>query len=395
MSPVEGEPVKARVPKVAEGKSANGKAANLPPPRLCVCGAGNAGAAIAADCALGGLEVALFELPRFRAGLQTILDRGGITLTPDSDPVWGKTGFARLARITTDPAEALADAQVVMITVPAMYHSAFWDILATHLADGQIVLFNTGYHGCLRHARKLEQVEARVTLAESNIMPYLCSKTGDTVHIDRHKRHFRVAAFPGNRSAEVYKVLRLIYPQYEKVDHVLDSNIASGGNPAFHVTLTIPIAGFYFDRYRGGKFYSDTTVQGGRLIEAYDRERETLCRQLGSLAFQSTLEFDRRSYEYDGKDIVSLLRRSEHIDWFASAAYLKQVCEEDILFAYIPMVLLAEQLGLRMPVTRSMVEIFAAMLGESYWERGVTPTQLGIDGMDTSQLLTYITEGSR
>jgi hypothetical protein len=78
----------------------------------------------------------------------------------------------------------------------------------------------------------------------------------------------------------------------------------------------------------------------------------------------------------------------------AIAAYLKQVCEEDILFAYIPMVLLAEQLGLRMPVTRSMVEIFAAMLGESYWERGITPQQLGIEGLDTEELLAYIMEGS-
>jgi hypothetical protein len=144
---------------------------------------------------------------------------------------------------------------------------------------------------------------------------------------------------------------------------------------------------------RCGKFYSDTTVQGGRLIEAYDREREALSRHLGSRAFQSTLEFDRRSYEYEGKDIVSLLRRSHHIDWFASAAYLKQVCEEDILFAYVPLVLLAEQLGVQMPVTRSMVEIFAAMLGESYWQRGITPEQLGIAGMDTDQLLAYVLEG--
>jgi len=375
-----------------EGKGSQSGAAKSPPPRLCVCGAGNAGAAIAADCALAGIEVTLFELPRFAAGLQQILDNGGITLTPDSDSVCGRTGFARLARITTDPAVALADAQVIMITVPAMYHTVFWDTLAPYLTDGQILLFCTGYYGALRHAHKLGQAQAGLTLAESNIMPYLCSRRGDTVHIDRHKRHFRVAAFPGKRSAEVCKTLQRIYPQYEQVDHLLDINIASGGNPSFHVTLTIPIAGFYFDRYRGGKFYSDTTEQGGRLIQAYDREREVLSRHLGSTAYQSTLEFDRRSYEYHGEDIVGLLRRSEHIDWFASAAYLKQVCEEDILYAYIPMVLLAQQLGLQMPVTRSMVEIFAAMLGESYWERGVTPEQLGIAGMSREQLLAYVTE---
>ncbi|MBN1835400.1 MAG: hypothetical protein JW820_06080, partial [Spirochaetales bacterium] len=72
---------------------------------------------------------------------------------------------------------------------------------------------------------------------------------------------------------------------------------------------------------------------------------------------------------------------------------LKQVCEEDILHAYIPMVLLAERLGLEMPVTPSMVEISTAMLGESRWERGISPQQPGLAGMDREQLLTYAAEG--
>ena len=362
-------------------------------PRLTVCGAGNAGAAIAADCALSGLEVSLFEVPELERNVRPFLDKGGIMIAPGSDPVCGKTGFAGLAEITTDPEQAVAHADVIMITVPAMYHTIFWDTLAPHFSDGQIVLFNTGYFASLRHAQKNRRLTARVTVAESNIMPYLCAKTGDTVRIDRHKRHFRVAAFPGNQTDKVYEVVRAIYPQCEKVPHVLGTNIASGGNPAFHVTLIIPIAGFYFDRYQGGKLYSDTTVMGGRLIEAYDHEPETLCQHLGSHKFQTTMEFDRRCYGYQGKDIVAMLRKSEHIDWFATANYLKQVCDEDILFAYVPMVLLAEQLGVEMPATRSMVEVFGIMVGESYWERGVRPEQLGIAGMDTAELLAYVMTG--
>jgi glycine/D-amino acid oxidase-like deaminating enzyme len=54
------------------------QATNSPLPRLCVCGAGNAGTAIAADCALSGIDVTLFELPQLTGNLQPILDRGGI-----------------------------------------------------------------------------------------------------------------------------------------------------------------------------------------------------------------------------------------------------------------------------------------------------------------------------
>jgi hypothetical protein len=340
-----------------------------------------------------GLEVTLFELPEQEANLRPFVANGGVTLTPGSDPVCGRTGLARLAGMTTEAARAAESAEVIMITVPAMYHTAFWDAVEPHLSEGQIVLFCTGYYGSLRYAQRRRALKADVTLAESNIMPYLCSRQGAEVHITRHKRHFRLAAFPGQRTDAVYEVLRAVYPQYEAVAHVLDTNIASGGNPAFHVTLTLPVAGLYFDRYGGGKLYSDTTVMGGRLIEAYDREREALSRRLGSEAFQSTLEFDGRSYEYEGEDIAALLKRSEHIDWFVTAAYLKQVCEEDILFAYVPMVLLGEQLGLPMPVTRSMVELFGTMLGERYWERGLSPEQLGVGGLEARELVAYVTRG--
>ena len=125
------------------------------PPRLTVCGAGAAGLAIAADNALKGLEVTLFELPALAGKLTTAREARGIEVTADSETTAGKTGFARLAGVTSDPAEAVADADVVMITVPAMYHDVFMDAVAPHLRDGQIVLFNTGYWASLRQARRL------------------------------------------------------------------------------------------------------------------------------------------------------------------------------------------------------------------------------------------------
>jgi opine dehydrogenase len=224
-------------------------------------------------------------------------------------------------------------------------------------------------------------------------MPYLCAKNEHNTHIIRYKRSFRIASFPGKDIQTVYDVAKRIYPQYERVDHVLDTNIASSGNPAFHPTLIIPVAGFYFDRYMGGKMYSDSTAMAGRLIRAYDDERKKLSGFLGSPYFQTTEEFESRTYEYEGKDIIEMLRKSNHIDWYAPAAYIKQVVEEDLLYAYIPMVLLGEQLGLKLPATKAMVEILSVMLGEDYWSKGIHPEQLGIDGMKKDDLLRYLMEG--
>ena len=269
-----------------------------------------------------------------------------------------------------------------MITVPAMYHDVFIDAVAPHLSDGQIVLFNTGYWASLRQALRLGDALPDVTLAESNIMPYICQPRGDAIHIGRFKRHFCVAAFPGERSAAVYDVVRRIYAQYDPAATVLDTNIAAAGNPPIHVTLTIPIAGFYFDRYMGGKFYQDATVPGVRLVDAFDAERERLARHLGSELFEIEFDFDKRSYLYDGADIGEALRSSPHADWFATAAYLEQVCSEDIIYAFVPMVRLGDALGVELPVTRAMVEVMGVMLQRDYWAEGPDLAALGLDGLD-------------
>ena len=98
-------------------------------PRLTVCGAGAAGQAIAADSALKGLEVTLFELPALADKLAAARADGGVEVTADSETTAGKTGFATLTA-TDDAAEAVAGADVVMVTAPAMYHDVFTDALA-------------------------------------------------------------------------------------------------------------------------------------------------------------------------------------------------------------------------------------------------------------------------
>lgn len=364
-------------------------------PTLTVCGAGGAGLAIAADAALKGLAVTLFELPQLAAKLAAAQKAGGIEVTPDSETTAGTTGFAPLAAATSDPAAATARADVLMVTVPAMYHDTFMDSLVPHLHAGQIVLFNTGYWGALRQARRLGDRLPDVTFAESNIMPYICQPRGDAIHIGRYKRSFHVAAFPGERSAAVHEVVRHVYDQYELAATVLDTNIACAGNPPIHVTLTIPVGGLYFDRYMGGKFYQDATIPGARLVTAYDAERERLATSLGSTVYQSEFDFDKQSYGYAGADIAEALRSSPHADWFATAAYLEQVCSEDIIYSYVPMVRLAAALGTDLPITRGMVDIFGVMLQRDYWAEGLTLDDLGIAGLDQAGILRFVQTGRR
>jgi opine dehydrogenase len=363
-------------------------------PRITVCGAGNAGLSIGADCALKGLEVSLFELERQGDQIKPVQEAGGIELTADSATTSGKTGFAALKRATTDPEEAVADADVVMITVPAMFHSAFFDALAPYLRDGQIVLFNTSYWACLRHAPRLRSLPAKVILAQSNIMPYAAFRdAGNRVRISRYKRRFRLGAFPGDASDHTFDVLRKVYSQYEKAANVLEVDIAAGGNPAMTVPMVVPVAGPYFDRYKGGKLYADATSMGWRLMQAYDRDRERLCNALECAGYETQLAYYTTAYNAQGDDMAQIMRKSNLIDWWATCDYIKQLMDEDLIYSYVPMVRLGEAVGVELSATRAMLEVMGVMLNVDYWGMGATLADMGLDGKNRAQVMDYIMTG--
>ena len=259
-----------------------------------------------------------------------------------------------------------------MITAPAMYHDVFTDAVAPHLRDGQIVLYNTGYWASLRTVAAARAASCRTSPWPS---PTSCrtsasrAATPSTSAASSGTSASRPS--PGSAAPRCTTSCAASTTQYDPAATVLDTNIAAAGNPPIHVTLTIPIAGFYFDRYMGGKFYQDATLPGVRLVDAFDAERERLAGHLGSDAFETEFDFDKRSYLYDGADIGEALRSSPHADWFATAAYLEQVCSEDIIYSFVPMVRLGEALGIDLPVTRAMIEVMGVMLQRDYWAEGL------------------------
>lgn len=363
-------------------------------PRIAVCGAGNAGLAIAADCAFKGLSVTLFELPELADRVAPLAAAGGVETTPDSQTTSGRTGFAKLDSVTTDAAEAVAGADVVMVSVPGMYHTTFVRALLPHLHAGQILLFNTAFWGSLRHARMVHAAAPGVILADSSIMPYAAQRMADDrVHISLYKRTFAVAALPGRASAAVCDVLKGVYEQYEPVDTVLDVNVAHASAPGITLPMILPVAGLYFDRYLGGKFYADATLMGARLVEAYEQERAALSRRLGGIEPLSFPEWQSRSYGYAVDRIDQMMRKSDLIDWYATAPYVEQLIDEYTVYCWIPMLELADAAGVDMPATRAMVTVMGIMLGKDYWELGAASGGLGLQGLTAAQIESLLVNG--
>lgn len=366
---------------------------------VAVIGAGAAGTAIAADLALkDNVKVNLFELDEFYKNIKVIQEYGGIEITADSKTTAGKTGFAKLNKISTNPEEVIEEAHVIMVSVPAMYHEYFFETILPYLKKGQIVLFNTGYWACLRVYKKYDDfIKAKgIKIAESTIMPYLSKRfEPNKIMIYNYKRNIKVSSLPGKYSEEVVSQLNKYYTQFEAVPNVLYTNIVQGGNPCVHVQFSIPILGYMFDRFRGCKFYGEATLQGSRLSEAFDRERDELVKKFGIEKAETSVDWVNRIYGYKGQNIGEAFRKSDHSDRYSSLEAMERVIKEDICYSFIPMVEIGGLMGVPMKITKSMVDLMSVMLGEDYLRYGITLNDLGIDMLSIEDILDYINNGNK
>ncbi len=104
-----------------------------------VIGAGNGGKAMAAHLALMGCRVNLFN--RTSERIAAIKARRGIDLENQDG---GPRGFGRLALVTSDMSQALANADLIMVVVPSSAHADIARMAAPHLRDGQIIVLHPG-----------------------------------------------------------------------------------------------------------------------------------------------------------------------------------------------------------------------------------------------------------
>jgi opine dehydrogenase len=365
--------------------------------KLTVIGSGPAGTAIAADLALkGNIQVNMFELEKFKNSIKPFQEHGGIEIMDNSKTTSGKTGFAKLNKMSTNPEEVIGEADVIMVAVPAMYHEYIFETISSYLKTGQIVLFNTGYWACLRIYKKYKDlIESKgIKIAESNIMPYLSGKfEPNKIMIYNYKRNIKVTTLPGKNSDKTVKYLKNYYTQFEAVPNVLYTNIIEGGNPCVHVEFSLPILGYMFDRYKGCKFYGEATLMGSRLTEAFDKEREKVAEKLGINKVEKALEWVTKVYGYKGKTFDEAFRKSEHADRYSSRAGIIRILNEDICYSFIPLVQMGKLLGVSTSVTKSMIDVVSVMLNEDYWGRGLTLEDMGLANLNKEEILSYVNKG--
>jgi opine dehydrogenase len=355
-----------------------------------VIGAGHGGKAMAAHLAIKGFDVTLYN--RTFRHIEAIHDRGGIQLYGEGERA---PRFGRLRRATSDLAEALSGAAVIMVVVPAFAHKDVARQVAPYLEDGQILLLNPGRTlGALefRLALRTAGCTADVIVAEAQTFIYASRSDGPAqARIFRTKEAVPLAALPAVDTPAALDAIQPAYPQFIDGKTILHTGLNNIG-AIFHPTIILHNAGWIEATGGDFEFYIEgVTPTVARIMEAVDRERTRLGKALG-LELISAQEWLKLAYNADGDSLFESIQNQDGYRGIRAPTTLRhRYLTEDIPNSLIPMASLGEMFGFRVRAMRSLIRLAIIAHGVDYWLHGRTVRRLGLEGISTDQLIELVT----
>jgi opine dehydrogenase len=358
--------------------------------RIAVIGGGHGCHAAVADLSEQGHEVRFWR--RDGAALRAIREAGAIRLINAA----GERAVP-VHCVTTDLAEALDGAELVLSPLPATAQDGLAGDLAPHLCDGQVVFIPPGTLGAVTMSRIIRQAGNRAELAfvEAGTLPYLARlRSADCVAISARTTRLPSGVYPARLSEPALAAASAAYPAIEPVGDVLDAALMNAG-PIIHPPLIIMNAGpmQHFDAW---DIHNEGTQPAIRAVtDALDEERVAIRVALGyggpHFPLKDHYDDSRPEWMYGNAAHERLTDPGdwrEHID-LISHRYMR----EDVALGLALLVSIADWAGVPCPVAKGLLAMGAAICGEDFRHGPRTWEALGLDAFSRDELRTMLDEG--
>lgn len=354
--------------------------------RFAVLGAGNGGTALAGHLGLLGHPVRLYN--RTREALLPVSAAGGVRLAG------ALTGFGPLELCTDKLADAVQDADVILVATPATAHRELAGQLAPLVGPKTLVVLLPGRTGgALEFARALSEHGGACQVGEAQSFPYACRRLpGGQAYIYQVKRWVPFAAFPATANRPALAILRSVFPQFVGVPDVWHTSLENIG-AVFHPAPLILNAGkvesgIDFDYYHEGMTPSVAAV-----MEGVDAERLAVARALG-VRVLSAREWLRRAYGASGATLYQAIQNNPAYRGIRAPRTLQhRYISEDVPTGLVPLASLGRQLDVPTPQIDSLIELANRIHGVDYRATGRSVARLGLLGLDAGSMVTLARTG--
>ncbi|MGT2743369.1 NAD/NADP-dependent octopine/nopaline dehydrogenase family protein [Streptococcus plurextorum] len=393
---------------------------------MAILGAGAVGKAVGADSVLAGNRVRLFELEAFSDTIKN-LDKTGLTIKPSGqNNLYGfeRSGKAYFELVTTNMAEAVKGAGIIVVAVPSIAHDAFFEQLVPLLEDGQIIHIIPDNFGSLKLRKKMRQLGStkNVIIGGWSSAPYgarIIREGGvmtPAIEFKYRAITLRGAALPLTDQETFLESSKAIgsFDAITQGDGVVGGKTVldigfSNVNPVLHVPGTLLGASVMenFGRVFGGNdkyqysIYSHAYSESVAEVQyAFYLEQIKLAEAIGvDLQRYPKKNFLSRTSilgpEYMGDDCIVPFDQQFPMAYGTGPFTIQdRYVTEDIPVGCHLYHELGKKYGVATPVIDAMITIGSVMTGHDFYQTGLTLEDLDLAHLTKEQVLDYLTTGN-
>jgi len=349
--------------------------------RVTIIGAGGVGTAAAADLTLAGHEVFLYEMPEFSKNIEPIIKSGGIKLSEGE-----RTDFAKIDKATTDIAEAVRGAAVIMVSTVGWAHKTIAELAAPYLEDGQTIILFSAELGSLEVKKVLmeKRPDLQVKIVETLSAPYASRRDAPDkaeVVIRTRMRDLGFAALPAKDTEQAMDEITAFYPGiFSPAKNVVEVGL-SNPNILIH-PAPILLMSAWIESCGSNFVYASFTPAVLSVVEAAFQERNAILKTLGL----------RELYSFE--QLKKMLADTGMHKIKGPSDLHHRFVTEDCPMGLVALASFGDLVGVPAPVCKAIITLIAKIIGIDYFKEGRNLERLGISRLSLDQLNKFLTEGN-
>lgn len=357
---------------------------------IAVLGGGNGAHTMAADFALRGYKVRMFESEEF------IERMGNVPNTKKIQATGVINGIAKLEMVTSDIEAAIEGVKYIAIVTPSFAHEAYAKMLKGKVKKDQVIIIYPGAFSSLVF-RKIFGSENCPVIAEVNNLPYDTRLKGEGKVFVSGLNPVNIAFLPSDKGPELIEEMRELHPFVKIYEDVLECGL-SIVNPSLHSGACLLNIGAIEQPCRGGfHMYEHFTPGAAKVDIALDLERKAIGKKFG-YKLRPIEDFAKKpdDYEWTWQDLymqmhgdISLTQISGPNDIF------NRYLTEDCPFGLVPWSSLADVVGIDTPIMDAVINLYCLIHERDWWAEGRKLDKLGLEGMSVDEIKNYVKTGRK
>jgi len=356
--------------------------------KFAVLGCGNGGMALAGQIASKGYQVNIWD------GLEPTQDFKRLCREKEIFIKGHIDGYGKINLVTNNIAEAVTEAEVLAVVVPAFAHEPIFTKLIPHLKEGHRVVLIPGNYGSFLLKKMMVDAGVRkhISISETASLPYACRTTSyNSVMVHKQKLSLKLATSPQDDNAQIVGIMNLISDMYIPAGNILETSMDNFNSILHPLPVLLNFGAIERDPINFSHYMHGITPLISEKMALMDMERMQIGREL-SLDLVTTLDQLKMYYGYNQSSSIYEYVNSDDSPYknIIGHSVTTRYLTEDVPYLVVPAVLLAKKLEIATPIMEMCVNLSSMLHNTDYMKTGNSLERLGIAQLSQEEFTELI-----